>query len=299
MNYPVIIFCYKRLDCLKLTVEHLRANNLASVTDLYIYSDGPKTAADEDAVLSVRKFLRKVEGFRSVKLMESSVNRGLAASIIGGVSEVLNSHEAAIVLEDDLLTSTNFLDFMNQALEFYRADKRVFSVAGYSSPIRFSGEYTYDNYFTMRGSSWGWATWRDRWSEVDWQVSDYADFVRDNSATRAFNRMGSDMTHMLARQMEGKINSWAIRWTYHQFRKGQFTVFPAQSKVKNVGFGGSASNTEAVHNSRFATELDNSGKTRFAFDPDPRLDRSVISQFVKPYTLFTRIKYKVLGALAG
>jgi len=293
--YPVIIFCFKRSDHLKQTVECLSKNALAAQTELYIFSDAARNNDELAEVNAVRAYLKTISGFKTITVTEASQNKGLAKSIIAGVSSVLQKHEAAIVLEDDLLTSTNFLCFMNQSLAYYKDNQKVFSVSGYTFPIRKPDDYTFDNYFTQRGSSWGWGTWRNRWENVDWQVSDWKEFSTDKAAQRNFNRMGSDLSGMLAKQMEGKISSWAIRWCYHQFKTGTFTVFPVTSKIQNVGFGTEATHTSSVMQSRFATVLDDSGKSTFQFNDKIALEPQFIRQFTSRYSIITRLKYKALG----
>lgn len=293
--YPVILFCYKRLDHLQVTLEHLSQNFLANQTDLYIFSDAARNASDIEEVKNVRKYLKTIQGFKTTTIKEAEKNKGLAKSIIDGVTEVLKTSEAAIVLEDDLLTSRNFLNFMNEALYYYKDNNKVFSVSGYSFPIRLPEEYTFSNYFTKRGSSWGWATWRNRWQNIDWDVSDYAEFSNNRIAQREFNRMGSDLSGMLTRQMEGKISSWAIRWCYHQFKTNTLTVFPTVSKIQNIGFGAAATHTSGVMKTRFATELDESEQTTFSFSDEINLHPVIIKQFISRYSLFTRLKYKAMG----
>lgn len=293
MNYaPIILFTYKRLDTLKQTVNTLQDNYLALESDLYIFSDAAKGEKDFDGVTSVRTYLKSVAGFKSITIYESSVNKGLANSIIGGVSQILENHETVIVLEDDLVSSPNFLNYMNQALNFYRNYDKVFSIAGFSIPIKSNSKF--DNYFTHRSNSTGWAIWKDRWSKIDWNVSDYGEFKSNTKLRRIFNKMGSDMSDMLDRQMQGNINSWAIRWCYHQFKYSLFSAHAHVSKIDNVGFTPDASNTTETYN-RFQTKLDNGEKTNFLFSEDIRLDPKIIRQFTKPFSIISRIKYKVIN----
>ena len=100
--------------------------------------------------------------------------------------------------------------------------------------------------------------------------------------------MGSDMSSMLRKQMKGTIDSWAIRWSYHQFRQKLFTVVPVTSKVKNIGFGDMATNTRG-RNERYATVLGDPLQVRFQFDPVPLLDESIIRQFVSRFSIKTRL----------
>src|ERR1700681_1678952 len=116
MLAPVALFTYKRPEHTKATLDALVRNTLAAQTQLFVFSDGPKNESDSAAVESVRKLVRKTSGFASVTLIERRENMGLARSIIVGATELLDRHESIIVLEDDLVTSRNFLSYMNNAL---------------------------------------------------------------------------------------------------------------------------------------------------------------------------------------
>ncbi|MBC8035589.1 MAG: glycosyltransferase [Chitinophagaceae bacterium] len=292
---PVCIFVYKRLDNLRRTITSLKENTVSGSTDLYIFSDAAATEKDVVPVQQVRSFVRQIEGFRSVTVHLSAENKGLASSIIHGVTQVIEKAGKVIVLEDDLIVSPNFLDFMNGALDYYEEKPLIFSISGYSSPIKNVSDK--DVYFTRRASSWGWATWKNRWDKIDWEVCDFNDFMKDKKQQRQFNRMGSDLTGMLRSYMNGEINSWAIRWTYHQFKYSLYTVFPVKSKVINDGFSAQSTNTFKEQRTRFATLLDDSGKTAFTFPAIPALDKKTLNQFIHPYRIRTRIYYKLMRFL--
>ena len=293
-NYsPIILFVYKRLETLSKTVESLQANKLASESDLYIFSDAEKYQSDKVKVQEVRNYIKKITGFRKVIIFESKVNKGLANSIIEGVTKVLIKHDSVIVIEDDLVSSPNFLRFMNDTLSFYKTEQKIFSITGFSIPILTKSEY--DIYFTKRSSSWGWATWKDRWDVIDWSISDYEQFNKDLKQKKIFNKMGSDMATMLDKQMKGQINSWAIRWCYHQFKHNLFSVHPFISKIENIGFNSAeASNTQERIN-RYKTKLDKGKKLHFILSKEYSLDQKIVKQFRKPYSIYSRIKYKILN----
>ncbi|WP_282124603.1 sugar transferase [Algibacter mikhailovii] len=293
---PILLFTYKRLEPLIITIEALKKNNLASESDLFIFSDGPKKKEDESSIDEIRMFLKTIDGFKRIEIIESPYNQGLANSIIGGVTKVMKRYNKVIVLEDDLKTSTNFLDFMNKSLDYYENNKKIMSISGYTPPIVTPEGYTYDNYFTQRASSWGWATYKSQWEKVDWSVSGYNDFKKNFKAKRKFNKMGSDMAFMLSKQMNKAIDSWAIRWCYHQFKNDLYTVFPISSKIDNIGFAEGATHTKGNSEIlRFASPIDNSKYSEFNFKDVIVLDSSFIKQFVVPYSMKTRIKYKLKG----
>jgi len=236
---PVVLFVYNRLDHTRQTVEALARNALASATDLFVYSDAEKDSIQADAVAGVREYVHSIQGFHQVVVREHAANWGLADSIIDGVSAVIADRGYAIVLEDDIVCSTDFLDYMNSALDYYARDKHVFSISGYAYPGVLPPAYGDDVYMLCRFGCWGWATWVDRWQEVDWAVSDYASFRANPRSMRRFARGGDDVLLMLQQERAGFLESWAIRWYYAQARHDQWTLYPRYSKVENIGCDGS------------------------------------------------------------
>lgn len=291
MRPPVCLFVYSRLAETRRTVEELRASNGATETDLHVFSDGPKPGA-EQKVAKIREYLATIDGFKSIVVHEAERNKGLAASIIEGVSRVLQEHESVVVLEDDLLVSRNFLDFMGTALEKYRDNRKVLSVSGFSFPIEHANGYQYDAVFGIRASSWGWATWKDRWEKVDWSCAGYWKFRRNPIARWRFNAGGSDMSRMLDRQMAGKINSWAIRFCFHQHLHGMVDVVPVVSKVQNIGRDGSEGENCNHLGERFSTNLDMTETRDFRFPDEVATDRQVLRQFRSHNSIRARLVSK-------
>lgn len=294
---PVVPFCYRRLDTLKRTIESLQQNYWADKSELYIFSDGPKKPEDEPIVLSVRDYLKTVTGFQKLVITEAAKNKGLANSIIDGVTDIINQYEKVIVLEDDLVTSRNFLIYMNKGLDHYKNTPKIFSITGFSIPIKGLNENSV--YFTQRANSCGWGTWKDRWTIIDWEVKDYAALMRSRSLRTAFNKMGSDMLGLLRKQKTGKINSWAIRWCHHQFKHDLYSVHPVVSKIKNIGYGSAdATHTKESFN-RFETKLDVGDTIDIDFNIPVRLEKNVIRQFVRPYSIPYRAVYKFMNVFVG
>lgn len=288
---PICLFTYNRFKETKQTVEALQKNFLAEKSDLIIFSDGAKNDLVLGKILKIRNYLKSIGGFKSIKIHESTTNLGLATSIINGVSEVIEQYGKIIVLEDDLITSPNFLHFMNQALHFYQEENRIYSISGYTMDLRSLKNYEKDFYLGVRASSWGWGTWLNRWENVDWEVQDYNRFKRNLIEQYRFMRAGSDMPSMLRKQMAKKIDSWAIRWCYFQFKKNLFTVFPAKSKVYSIGFGSEATHTKSTK--RFHTELDDSEQTLFTFSKELKKDKKLEKEFRQKFSLFNRLRNKL------
>ena len=237
---PVALFVYNRPDHARRTIDALGQNELASETTLYIFSDGAKSETAAPKVQEVREMVRGVKGpFKTVKVIEAEKNRGLADSIINGVARVMEDAGRCIVLEDDLVTAPDFLVFLNACLDRYEDEPTVGQATAYTVPITVPTDYKDSVYLIPRTCSLGWATWRDRWANVDWDVTDMEAFRQDRNARRAFDASGTDRFDRLRRQVERGANSWSIRFGYSQFRQGYNTVCPVDCRVKNIGADGS------------------------------------------------------------
>ena len=234
---PVALFVYNRPLHTRQTIDALAANLLAEQTSLYVFSDGARDAAASSSVAQVRELVRDVRGFASVQVVERESNVGLARSIIEGVTWLCREHGRTIVVEDDLVTSNRFLQYMNGALVHYERDEAVMHVSGYMYPA--STEGLPETFFLPPASCWGWATWQRAWQHFH---KDPAELQRRFTADRrrAFNL---DHSFPYWTQVElnarGVMNTWAIFWYASVFLRGGLCLHPRDSYVRNIGHDGS------------------------------------------------------------
>lgn len=280
---PIIIFTYRRkIDKL---IKSLLKNELSAQSKLYIFSDGYKNDIDKNDVLEVRKNLKQIQGFKNIIISEAEQNNGLANSVIYGVSNIIDKFGKVIVLEDDLIVAENFLTYMNEALEFYNKNDSIWSISGYTPDLKCLNSYDKDIYLSLRASSWGWATWKSRWKNIDWDIKDWKEFKKNNNAIGRFNLGGNDMFKMLEMQMLGKIDSWAIRWCYNQFKYKTYTIYPTHSKIINIGF-----DDKGTHNSNgFARWKVQCSNDIVKFE-NIVLQDNIINCFAKKYNLQLKTK---------
>ncbi|MBD1431747.1 glycosyltransferase [Sphingobacterium sp. DN00404] len=296
MLAPICLFTYNRPEETGQTIEALKRNFLAKESDLYIFSDGAKNVSAEEKVKAVRNYIKAIKGFKSVTIYESPTNKGLARSITEGATEILKQFGKVIVLEDDLISSPNMLNFMNQALDYYQNMPKIFSISAFGHHLNLPEGYGYDVYLRGRPYSWGWGTWSDRWDSVDWTIVDWESFKTDRNQIKAFNRLGSDLFKTLEDCMEGKNNSWAVRFAYSQFKQNKITVSPRYSKIVNCGFGKDATHCAATYN-RHKVLFDNTGKKTFKFTDELELTPDISKQLAAYNSISSRLKSKVLNFL--
>lgn len=289
---PIVLFVYARPEHTKNTIEALSKNELASESQLWIFSDNAKKEKAIENVEKVREYIHSIENknlFKSVKIIEAEKNKGLANSIIEGVTKIIDEYGKVIVLEDDLVTSKYFIKFMNEALDFYERNDSIWSISGYNLPIEIPKDYMKEVYLSYRGCSWGWATWKDRWNTVDWKVEDYKSFKHNYFKRKRFNRGGPDMSQMLDNQMQGKCDSWAIRWCYEQSKQNKYTIYPVKSLVDNQGLDGSGTHSGNIRD--FDVVL-NSNVPKL--DSNLKIDKELTKNFYKKFDYGIRQKIKEL-----
>lgn len=238
---PIVLFVYNRSWHTQQTVKALRNNNLADESKLYIFSDAAKNDAEIENVEKVREYIKTIDGFKHITIIEREKNCGLANSIIKGVTEVVNRYGKIIVLEDDLVTSKYFLSFINDALEFYKDKNKVINIHGYIYPIKVELPET----FFIRGADcWGWATWKRGWNIFEPDGQKLLDELKEKNLMKKFDINGSyAYTKMLSEQVAKKNDSWAIRWYASAFLKNNLTLYPGRSLVFNIGLDASGTHS--------------------------------------------------------
>jgi Glycosyl transferase family 2 len=231
---PIVLFVYNRPLHTKQTIEALQRNSLAAESELFIYSDAPKNESAISEVARVREYIATVKGFKKVTITEREHNLGLAKSIIDGVTSIVDDYSKVIVLEDDLVTSPYFLQFMNDGLSMYQSDAVVASIHGYVYPI--DNTDLPESFFVKGADCWGWATWKRAWSYFESDGGKLLNEIRSRKLERAFDYDGSyPLVKMLKGQIAGKNNSWAIRWYASAYLQGMLTLYPSRSLVRNIG----------------------------------------------------------------
>lgn len=236
---PLGVSTYKRLEHLKKCVQSLKRNSLATQTDVYFFSDAPKTG-DELAVAKLRSYLKTIDGFKTINIIEREHNSRIINNR-SGMKMLLEEYGQLIFVEEDVVVAPQFLSYMNQALDKYKNDPRVFSVSGYSPPIEIPKDYAEAAFFLRRFNAWGFGIWKDRFEKtgyIDRQA--YLKLINNDADLKDFAKNGGeDMLGMLRLDSEGTIDAFDVKAMYAQFIHDQYTVYPRYSLTRNRGMDGS------------------------------------------------------------
>jgi hypothetical protein len=296
MPVPVALFVYNRVSHLNQTITSLKANHLAPETDLFIFSDGAKDPSDQGKVAQVRSLIRRVDGFKSVTIEEQNENLGLSRSIIRGVSKVIDHYHAAIVLEDDMVSSPYFLAYMNDGLSAYQNDERVVSIHGYLYPLAVPVPETF---FLQCADCWGWGTWKRGWECFNPDGRFLRDEIKRRKLIKAFNFNGAfDFFAMLSDSISGRIDSWAIRWLASAFLQDKLTLYPGRSLIRNIGTDASGTHCRSSRRHDVDLWLEPVSVSRIPVEENRAARRALENFFAGPHrSLLARLIHRLAVGL--
>lgn len=241
---PVALFVFNRPDHTAKTMGALACNEGFLESDLYIFSDAPRNETDVSKVNAVRELIYNIQKKykkENVFIVEQLVNKGLADSIIEGVTFVVNKYGRVIVLEDDLVTSLRFLTYMNKALDIYEDEARVMHIAAYIPPV---GKVLPDTYFYNQASCWGWGTWSRAWQKFNPDASNLIKLLEKNGNLDYFNLDNSfNFMELLAQNARKEVNTWAVKWQASVFLNNGLCLHPGKSLIQNIGLDWSGVHT--------------------------------------------------------
>lgn len=299
---PIILFVYNRPWQTEQMLEALKGNEFADQSTLYIYSDGPKkNASDHDLkkIQDVRAFIRKKKWCKEVIIIERDKNLGLADSVITGVTEVIEQHEKVIVLEDDIVTGRYFLKFMNEGLEMYSLNEKVYGISGYCFP--YSGNIKEETFFLPIMSSWGYGTWKDRWQKINFKGNELLKEIQDKRFEKEFDFSNFKFLQMLKNQVYGKNNSWAVRFYATMFLNNGVFLFPNQSFLQNIGFDGTGIHcgydASKIHSGKYENDLNLLVQKRMIFVKPGILQKFKKDKAIKT-SLGLKLKAKIRNSIA-
>lgn len=274
---PIGVSTYGRLQHLQRTITALQKNTLAQESELFVFSDAPRLG-DEDRVAAVRKYLRKIDGFKEVHVIERTENSRVVNNR-GGMRMLLDQFGKMIFLEEDVVTAPGFLSFMNQALTTYRNNDKVFAITGYCPPIDARKYISSDAFLLQTCNFWGFAIWKERYDQVSMQTPSCEVFktILNPFSLASYMRIGSDMPHLFLLDAQGIIDAGDIKFAFEMWKKGSYLLIPTFSLSMSIGLDGTG-----VHcgmERKYDTEMSSDVSGRFKLPREPELNNALVAKY--------------------
>lgn len=234
----VLVTAYKRPHLLR---EVLVAISSAPRVKIYIAIDGAQGQSDGKQVRECIALSLKYVTEPSRRLVRER-NLGCRRAMEEAISWFFSVEERGLILEEDILPAPQALPIIAELLQQHATDKTVFHINCYTGTQNNTNELTFR--YSSFVSSWGWATWRDRWRQysphlaLSGKALD-AIVLATGSKTNAYS-----FYCLLQMTRQEKYDSWAYRWNNTIWENGGRTITPSQRLVALTGVGQSATHTK-------------------------------------------------------
>lgn len=233
MDLAIIIFGYSRPRKLEILLENISEQN-KKCFEIFVFID----KHDDTKIHGSHESLSRK--FKDVQFEFRTKKYGLAKNVSSGISQVLEIFEACIVLEDDLILHDDCIDFLETALKKFKNHKDIGQINGYSDKVHKIKNPTYEYNITDFPTSWGWATWRDRWHNFTMEPEVLKQYAEENEVKAKLAekiKWGSKTRlELLELLFESRIDSWAICWTTCLLKAKLKCIEGSGSYVENAGF---------------------------------------------------------------
>jgi len=251
---PIILFVYNRPDLTVEVIKSIKKNRLSKKSNLWIFSDGINKNEKDDylKVSCVRAIINNLQGFKNIKIIERNNNIGTYKNITSGIDRVFKTEKKAIIIEDDVLVSEFFLEYMNKSLDQYKRDSKIGSICSNIWGLQsLNNKKKLPSTFLLHHSDcWGWATWKKSWKLYSHDSRKLIKEIKHRGLEKKFNLDNVyNYTSLLEQNIKRK-RSWAVNWYASLFINNKLNLFSSLIISKNIGFGENSTNTKQIYLSK-------------------------------------------------
>lgn len=245
MKKPVVLIMFNRPTTTAKVFEKIREY---APEQLFVVADGPRPHKEQEAELCQKtRDVIHVDWTCDTTTIYSERNLGCKQRVYTGLNEVFSKVEEAIILEDDCVPHIDFFGYCETMLDYYKNESKIVCISGFNAtPEEPDMEESYS--FTIIPESWGWATWKRAWAEMDLHMKDWPEYKQ----SKEFDERSYDLFFKLHWQQKfddvynGKIDSWAYPWMFSCWKGNKLTVLPKRNMIYNIGFSEMATHTKIL-----------------------------------------------------
>ena len=235
-NLPVLIIGFNRPDyfedrikqCLKLKLR------------IYLFVDKASTETNSKPNKEVIEIVEKYRDFVSA-INISKLPMGPRNSVISSIRWFFGSENKGIILEDDIEICDEFVNFARKCLQEYESDSSISSIS--ASRFQHPNDVEFKLQKSIFNSSWGWATWKNRWEEFEQSSANFPALIlfKKGSKLNVISRFYWQLIFLDTYYQ--RIVTWDYIWLWHNFYYSKFSVVPSRNLAINHGFGTNATHT--------------------------------------------------------
>jgi len=296
LSTPVLFLIFNRPEQSRITFQRIREQRPAF---LFIAADGPRAHNPEDVqkCQTVRdEVLAMIDWQCEVKTLFREQNLGCGVAVSQAISWFFEQVEYGIILEDDCLPVPFFFSYAQAMLKKYGPMGHVMHISG--NNFLTGMETATDVFFSKYPHSWGWATWRDRWSLYTFHIPGAPDFQLSQfefltQEEKAYWR------DIFTKTNTGLINTWDYQWFHTIWRYDGICLIPGNNLVVNIGFQHNATHTLTGDNRFDKLRTGEFDLKRFPSgeESNESFDHRFFDKFLKKpsrlHSLIQKLKYRV------
>lgn len=241
---PVALFNFNRPQMTRHVFEVVRQ---IKPRKLLLVADGPRESKPDDVRLcaEVRAVFEEIDWDCEVTRNFSDINLGSFKRNSSGLNWVFDTVEEAIILEDDCVPSPSFFPYCEALLEKFRDNTRVGVISGNNFVPPRSRQHDASYFFSAYALTWGWATWRRSWKQVDLTMSWWEpEKGKKLLSTLHPHPQEREYWYQIYEDIHNGIkkNAWDYQIILSSFLHSQLCVVPGVNLISNVGHGIDATN---------------------------------------------------------
>ena len=241
-DVPVLFIFFNRPEVTRLSFEKIKAKRPKT---LFLCSDGGRNPIEHNLVCLLRsEILSSIDWECQVQTKFEDINHGCKNNVSDAVLWFFDKVERGIVIEDDIVISDTFFDFMRNGLEHFENKKNVQMISGFNHGL--SSKFDYDLELLPYPIVWSWASWKDRMFDyrVNIKQEDF-DLIKNSQITDN-SRVLRYLLRLFKLISEDKLDTWDYQLLIPMLKNNTKTVFPKYPLVQNIGFGELATHTKSV-----------------------------------------------------
>lgn len=237
---PVLFMTFARPDYAEKSFSAIKA---AQPKKLYFYSNKARVDREDEVARNnkVRELINQVDWDCDLHVWKRNEYVDVYTSLLGAKQWAFKNEDTLIMLEEDCFAGKAFFQFCDYFLEKYKDDLRVNFITGNNYAVNFK-KSNRDHYVTRSIHHHGWATWKNRWNNIDWNMMPL-DIINDGSLKRYYSddlpqffyyeRMMRALTPFI-----NETHCWDFVKVFNQIKTATFAITPLFNLVQNIGLKG-------------------------------------------------------------